>query len=525
MDEENTKTLEDYIHIVRRRIHVIVIPMLFLLMASLLVAILLPAIFRSEATIMIEQQQIPVDLVKSTVVSFADERISNIQQKLMTVNNIKNIINKNSLYLKERKKLSDADLANLFRSNTSVDLVTADVISGKQNRASKATIAFKIAFSNENPIIAHAIANELTTLFLDENIKNRTQKAVETATFLDEEAEKFKKNIQLTENKIADYKEKYSDSLPELLAVNLAAIERIENSISQLALQEKMISERRINLQTQLLATSPVEKDLTKDTDNKDPDTLPALQEKYNQLLSKYSDSHPDVKALKRKIDNFKEPTVDTKGTNVTNPVYLQLKGELDVSAVELQSIAEQRKKFAANLKVLEARVSQTHQVERGYDELMRDLESNKTKYQELTSKYQEAKLSQTLEEEQKAEKFSILEPARVPLKPEKPNRIKILFIGFCFSIAAGLSLGFLIEFTDGTIHGYKELKKLTGIEPLVIIPYIENSDDIKIKRRINIQYIMLVSFILVVMVLSVHFIYMPLDMLINKLLHNLSFI
>jgi polysaccharide biosynthesis transport protein len=130
MEEENTRTLEDYIHIVHRRIHVIVIPMLFLLTASLLVAILLPAIFRSEATIMIEQQQIPVDLVKSTVVSFADERISNIQQKLMTVNNINNIINKNNLYLKERKKLNDADLADLFRSNTSVDLVTADVISG-----------------------------------------------------------------------------------------------------------------------------------------------------------------------------------------------------------------------------------------------------------------------------------------------------------------------------------------------------------------------------------------------------------
>lgn len=516
--EQDVKTLRDYLQMFRRRKTMIVVPMLLLLAVSVIVALALPPVYRSEATILIEQQHIPTDLVKSTVVSFADERIKQIQQKLMTVDNLNMIIDKFGLYPEQKLLANASDLADEFRENTQLELINADVIS--QGRNTKATLAFTLSFDDKNPVMAQKVVNELVTLFLNENVRSRTQRAEETTKFLQEEAEKFKMEIQKIENQIAEYKGKYSESLPELLPVNLAAISRIESTMQQLQMQEKMLDERRISLRTQLAVTSPIVTVAGENNVATAPESLPVLQEEYERLLSKYSSKHPDVKALKRKIDNFEDSPAQA---NINNPVYLQLQSEMDIAGVELQNIQKQRAQLSEKLKQLEVNVSQTHQVERGYYELMRDLDNHKAKYNELKAKYLEAKLSQTLEEEQKAEKFSLLEPPRVPEKPEKPNRIKILFMGLIFSIGGGLGVGYLVEMMDDSIRGSKALTGITGMEPLVVIPYIKNQEDIDRSRKHTVYFAALAIALLLGMIAAVHFLYKPLDLLMDKVLHRIS--
>ncbi len=518
MDFQEEKTLKDYLLIARRRKYTIIIPMLILLMLSVVVTVVLPPVYRSKATILIEQQHIPTDLVKSTVVSFADERIKQIQQKLMTIDNLNKIIEKFNLYPKEKKLVNASDLAEQFKAATTLELIRADVIG--QGRNSKATLAFTLAFDHREPATAQKIANELVTLFLDENVKSRTQRAEESTKFLQEEAEKFKIEIQKIETEIAEYKQKYSNSLPELLPVNMASIARIENTLQQLQLQEKMLEERRISLHNQLSAINP------RLTNEGKPgeiiETKESLEAAYQDLLKKYSVNHPDVKALKRKLDGFKDKSGAVSSV-VNNPVYLQLQSELNIASVELQDIGKQKLVLTQQLKNLEGNVSQTHQVERGYFELMRDLDNHKAKYTELKAKSLEAKLSQNLEVEQKAEKFSLLEPPRVPEKPEKPNRIKFLFMGFVVSMLGGLGAGFAAETLDSSIRSHSTLASLTGAEPLVVIPYIENQDDFNRTRRNKINFALLAVFLLIGSAIAVHIFYMPLDVVFGKLSDRIS--
>ncbi len=522
MELEEEKSLKDYLQIARRRKYTIIVPMLILLFLSVIVAIALPPVYRSKATILIEQQHIPSDLVKSTVNSFADERIHQIQQKLMTIDNISKIIEKFDLYPKEKTLVNTSDLAEQFRTATTLELINADVVGNAGS--SKATLAFTLAFDHKDGVIAQKITNELVTLFLDENIRSRTQRAEESTKFLQEEAEKFKLEIQKSENQIAEYKEKYSTSLPELLPVNMASIGRIENTLQQLQLQEKMLEERRISLGLQISATSPVVID-TNGNKNTKVETRASLEAEYRSLLKKYSPAHPDIKALKRKIEGFEDQKDNQASVQagINNPVYLQLQSEIKVAGVELKNIAEQRAALTEQMKKLEVNVSQTHQVERGYYDLMRDLDNQKAKYKELIAKSLEAKLSQNLEVEQKAEKFSLLEPPRVPKKPEKPNRMKILFLGFLFSVFGGLGSGFLAEMMDSSIRSHTALAQLTGSEPLVVIPYIENQEDLARSRRTKINFALLGLFLLIGLTVAIHFFYMPLDMLVNKVLDRVS--
>ncbi|MDC9728871.1 MAG: hypothetical protein PSN04_06015 [Methyloprofundus sp.] len=338
------------------------------------------------------------------------------------------------------------------------------------------------------------------------------------------EANKFKVEIQKLENQIAEYKETYRDSLPELLPVNIASISRIENNLQQLSMQEKMLNERRMRISSQLNTTSPNIVSASPEQGG-GAESLAALDAQYQYLLGRYSESHPDVRAVKRKIDSLPElePGTETSVVTANNPIYLQLKSEQNIAELELKNIYQQRLKLRQSLETLEVRVSQTHQVERGYYDLMRDLDNHKQKYKELKAKSLDAKLSQTLEEEQKAEKFSLIEPARVPRKPVKPNRFKILVMGLALSIAAGLGIGYLAEMLDGSLRGHKALEKLTGIEPLVVIPYIKIQEDID-KTKKNIRRLIIISSLLLIgVVAAVHFWYQPLDMIWYKVLNRIN--
>ncbi len=177
MELEQEKSIKDYLQILRRRKYTIIVPMLVLLFLSLVITIALPPVYRSKATILIEQQHIPSDLVKSTVISFADERIRQIEQKLMTIDNLNKIIEKFNLYRKEKSYVNASDLAEQFKEATTLELINADVIGKGKN--SKATLAFTLSFDYRVAPIAQKVANELVTLFLDENIRSRTQSAEE----------------------------------------------------------------------------------------------------------------------------------------------------------------------------------------------------------------------------------------------------------------------------------------------------------------------------------------------------------
>ena len=518
--EENSKSITDYLQIIKRRKKIIIISMLILFTINCIFALVLPPLYRSEAIISIEKQSIPLDMIRSTVVSYADQRIKQIEKDLMSINNLSEIINDFNLYPHKKNKVSLAELAYQFREQTHIEISNEEVII--RGKKSTATLSFTLAFEHKNPVIAHKVATKLVNFFIEEDKKERAKEAKETTVFLDEEANKFIVKIKKMEVEIAKYKEKNSRSLPELLAINLGTISRIEANLLQLESQEKLLQEKEILLQSQLLVISPI----LLSTDGSMPNSLPVLEERYNLLLNKYSKSHPDVKSAKRLVDNFEEPKgVKNINTNINNPAYIQLQNDIKFTTMSLKNLSKQKLVLTQKLQETEIDVAKTPQIERKYFNLMRNLENNKSKYQDLSSKALEARLSQTLEEEQKAEKFAVIDSPIVPTKPEKPNRLNLLLMGFAISIAGGLGIGLLVELTEGRIRGHKSLTALIGIDPMIVIPYIKNQDDIDKERKDKKMMVLIViSFILLlVFIISIHLFYQPLYILSGKLLLKIA--
>ena len=576
---ETQLTAKDYVEIIRRRFLFILLPAVLVGSATVAVAFVLPPIYESTGTILVESQQIPADLIRSTVTNNADERIQIIKQRVMTRENLLRIIDKFGLFRKERKAMPVSELVDEMRQRIAIELI--DAPTGDPRRRNTTTIAFKVSFEHRQPDIAYKIANELVTLFLDENVKTRTARASETTEFLAQEAQKLRSRIDKIESQIAAYKQEHANSLPEHLELHIGMLERAESESKEVERDIKALEEERRYLDIQLTAARTGRAVLPDKTNPKSPaQELAALQSHLVELSALYGPEHPDVRATKRKIaalekevrpaeartrlqDQLKAAQADldeatgrygkahpdvkrlqskveairqelasirsddaqsSQATGeVADPVEAKVMAQVAASDVRLRSLREQRETLDKKIAELQDIVVQTPQVERGLKALSRDYDNELKKYDEIRSKQMEAQVAENLEEEKKAERFSLLEPPLLPETPVKPNRKKILAMGLFLAVASGGGVTVLREVLDQSVRGVRTVAAILGQPPLAVIPYLTTTQELRERARRRIWWVILTVLMLVAVGLAVNFLYKPLDILFMKALTRIE--
>jgi polysaccharide chain length determinant protein (PEP-CTERM system associated) len=530
MEEEELLGISDYIAILRRRKFQLIIPAVIILLISIVIAVGLPSIYRAEATILIEQQEIPNELVRSTVTSFAGERIQVISQRVMTTENLGKIIKKYGLYRNKIKNTSISLLAEELSNEVELEMISADVIDPRSGRPTTATIAFTLSFSNKDPRVAQKVTNEFVSLFLDENLKQRTKSALETSSFLTAEADRLSSEITELEASLAEFKEKHVNNLPELQQLNIQLMERNERELTETKLQIKNLEERQIYLRSELAQINP-STDLYNSNGNRvmgTEDRLRALQTDYLALETRYTKNHPSMIKVMEEINALKkELSIEAKNKkNVSqseNPAYLQLETQLQAAETELQSLESIRDELKSKVAEYEERLIQSPQVEREYRNLTRDYENALSKYQEVKAKQLEAQLAESLERERKGERFSLIEPPQFPEKPDKPNRIVIVFLGLVLGIFGGIGNVAVRESVDDTVTSKSSIETVSKLKTLAIIPYIKTSEDMSknvLKKNFALT---LISVVFIIALVTLHFVYMPLDVLMAVVMRKIG--
>jgi uncharacterized protein involved in exopolysaccharide biosynthesis len=305
---QNIRSLTDYIDIVRRRFKAFVITALFVALSSVLIAFLIPPTYKSASTILIEQQEIPQDLVRSTVTSYADQRVQIISQRVMTRPNLLNIIQQFHLYEDERKEDPIEVVIEQMREDINLSMISADVVDPRSGRPTKATIAFKLSYVSESPELAQKVTDKLTSLYLNENLKTRTVMAAEAAGFLTDEAGRLSKKITFLEKELANFKERHLGSLPELTEMNLRLMERTDQELLEVDRQIRSVKERKIYLNSELAKLSP-NLAIFSETGERilgPVDRLKILQSKLVSLTAVYSSDHPEIVRTRKQIEALK---------------------------------------------------------------------------------------------------------------------------------------------------------------------------------------------------------------------------
>jgi uncharacterized protein involved in exopolysaccharide biosynthesis len=567
--EQDVKTFSDYLAALRRRRGQMTVVALAILALSLGVAFGLPPVYQARGTILIEQQEIPQDLVRSTVTSYADQRVQIIGQRVMTSQNLLALIEKYGLYADERQSDPIEVVLEQMREDIAVEMVSADIVDPRTGRAAQASIAFTVAYENQSPELAQRVANELVSLYLSENLKTRTQQASDASSFLAEEVKRLSEEITGLEQKLATFKQEHAQELPELTQLNLQLMDRTDRELLEVERAISSLEERRILLEAQLAQVNPYDR-LISDTGERiltPADKLKVLQTQYASLTGVYGPDHPDVVKTRKEMDalarqaggsdasadlqrrldaaradlatareRYSAEHPDVKKAQRTiaslekelaqaaragkgratatpdNPAYIQLKAQLAAAETDLESQKVKRDELKEKLRAFESRLTMAPQVERDYKALSRDYENAVAKYQEIRAKQMQAQLAESLETERKGERFTLIEPPSLPEEPVKPNRLAIAFLGLVFSFAGGVGTAAVAEGLDTTVRGVSGVNALLGAPPLAVVPVIETREDQGRRARRRWALVLLALVAVAVAALVVHFFVIPLD-------------
>lgn len=523
MEQDKIIRIEDVIKIIKRRRWGLTVPALAVFSLSVLVLLVWKPVYRSTSTILIEEQEISRDYVMATVTSYADERLQTINQRIMSSARLLDVINRFNLYADKRDRMTTEEIIDTMRKkDIKFETITSDVVDRRTGRPTSATIAFTVSYEGKNPQVVQQVANVLASLYLEENIKVVGQQTEGTTKFLEDEMKSVHTSLEGLEKKIAAFKEKNPSALPELLQFNLQSLDWTERNFDQLNEQLRSHREKESYLQTQLATIAP-------DAANQDKERLKELRIKLLSLKTRYSGEYPDVNKTKAEISEL-EKKMQAQGSEGAvadkpdNPAYVALAAELASVQAEIKSVKQQIEDLEKKKNEYRRRLEMSPHVEEGYKNLMAERNNTQLKYDDLMRKYMEARVAHGLERDQMGERFTLIDPARLPEKAVRPNRVAILLIGLLLGISSGIGTAVLQETADHSARGSDDLMKAFSLPVLAEIPEIVTvkDDQRRSQRRKLFTAIAVIS--AVILVLVVQFFVMDLDILWIRIMRKLAF-
>jgi len=338
MDEDSTGGVRQLWNALRRRSTPLFISIAAVLGIAFAIAMFWPSRYSAAGTILIEQQELPTDLVRSAVSSYAAQRIQVISQRVMTTDNLLGIIQKYSLYARLRKRDTREEVIAAMRRDSSLQMISADVIDPRDGRPTKATIAFSVGYTSTSPDIAAKVANELVSLYLQQNLATRQQSSRDAAAFLTGEGTRLSNDIAAIDARLAQFKEAHANELPDLAALNLQMSSRVEDELRDAQLQAQALDQQLVFLDAQLAQISPTAQIYTSTGERvmSPADRLKYLRAEYARVSGLYAPEHPDVLRIRREIEGL-----ESSGTQSASGSAAEYRRQLQDAETKLASARE----------------------------------------------------------------------------------------------------------------------------------------------------------------------------------------
>ena len=519
--EEREMSPNEYLAVLKRRKWCFVLPAVIVMMISAVVALGLPPVYKSVSTILIEEQEIPADFVMATVTSYAEQRLQTIHQRIMSTTRLLEIINRLDLYKDLREKATTEEVIDKMREDISLEYISADIVDRKTGRPASATIAFTLAYEGkEKPALVQKVANILASLFLEENLQVRERQAMEATSFLEDELEKVNVSLAEIEQKIAVFKKKHINELPELLQVNLQSRHSVESAKERLDEQLRSLKERKSALQVEFANLSPT-------LEIEDMKRLEELRLELNRLETRFTDQYPDVIKTREEIERLskKVESQQMKGTGSLpdNPAYITMSSQIASVQSEIDSVRRQLADLQKKEDNLNRWIEATPHVEETYNALLSERRNRQAKFDDLSQKLMEANVAYGLEKEQKGERFTLIDPARLPEKPFKPNRLAIFLIGIVLGVGAGVAVAAVVEFSDESVRCAEILTSATSFPVLATIPQIMTDGDRRQSKARKVIILFVLIAILIASLVAFHFLVMDLNVFWAKLMRKMQ--
>ncbi len=438
----------------------------------------LPDVYRSTATVLVERQQVPETLVRSSVTGELETRLHTIRQEILSRARLSALITRFDLYPDLRKRLPPEAVVERMRRDIQLELKGAEQSWGRNT-----TIAFALTYGGRDPETVARVTNALASFYVEENLRIRERQVSGTAEFLRAQLVEAKKKLDEQERRTGDFKLRHVGELPKQVEVNLARLERLNERLRLNSERQMRVMERR-----EALARQPAETGAPGQAPDPDATTarIARLNQQLAELRTRFSDKYPDVirvkaeiAALERKLaEAGPEGGREAEPAVPADPARRRLEQPVRQPEAELKGLKEEENRLLELIATYERRIENAPKREQEFQEIGRDYETTKELYASLLKRYEEAQLAESAEQGQKGEQFRILDPAISSKQPAAPNRFRLILMGLLLSFGLAAGAAVLAETLDTSFHTVDDLRAFTKVPVLVSIPRIDTEAD-----------------------------------------------
>lgn len=483
------KGFHDILEIAYRRKWLIIIPLILGTGIGGGMAYILPPFFKSSTLIMVEQQKVPEAYVKATDETPIESRLNTISQQIMSRTKLEQIVTDFNLFKEKKVKgksayetilkwvgIAPSSKINMEEQIENMRKNIEIKVHGEKG-SQKGGDAFTISFSGSDPLVTMQVTNTLASLFIEENLKVREQYAEGTSEFLADELEKAKQELENQEKALKSFKEMYMGRLPQQMEANLRTLDRLQIELQSTHAALKNAEDRKTILEEQGTAMSEAASSIQRTPMEGE---LARLKSELSTLLSTYKENYPDVVIAKNRIKEVEKELADAMEKEPV-PQVAQSRGNqraemtanLSLVTSQINALKKQEGNIRNQIKVYQKRVEDTPESEQVMADIERNYETSQKNYQVLLEKKMSANLAENMEKRQKGERFRIIDPANLPEKPFKPDRIKVMLGGSAVGLGLGAGLVYLLEFLNPAFRRPDDFNGVLDIPVLAVIPVI----------------------------------------------------
>jgi len=469
----------------------------------------MPAIYAADALILIDAQKIPERLVPTTVSADTEDRLASISQEILSNTRLKKIIDDYGLYPNERKHMPLDEVVETMRRDISAHVKV------ERGWSDNKPDAFRVGYEGRDPAVVAQVANQLANLFIEENLLAREGQAEGTSEFISTQVADAKKKLDTLETAIREYKSHHNGELPEQENALQGALNRLQ--MEQISGRDAIAraEESKSTLQRTLKMAEDTVTLLMKPPEERDPESAagaggtgasPArpkkpseiLQGQLDALADRYGAQYPDVKRLKYEIARARaaeareaeEPSAAANGAvpairpaakkaAMPNPVDVGqarervevLKSQVALLDKEIATRTADQQRIAHDLADYQAKIGNVPMREQELEQITRDYDVTKVNYHSLLEKQISAEMSTDMERRQKSERFTLIDPAHIPERPSKPNRLFFITVGSLFGFVLAIAGALGVELRKDRLLGEWELPE--SLPVLARVPVI----------------------------------------------------
>ena len=447
---------------------------------GLVTALLLPKKYTSETLVLVDQPRVPTEYVKPVVTDDLNHRLASMQEQILSRTRLEPIIEKFGLYADQRQRLHMEDLVQKLR--TAVTIKPIDSMPGT-TRSSLPGFYVNVVF--DDPQTAQQICTEITSMFMQQNTREREQQAVQTTTFLTSQLDEAKRKLDEQDQKLAAFKRQYLGSLPEESQTNLNLLNgmnaQLEANVQALsrAQQDKTFNESLLSQQEASAAIiSPIFQNSSDTPDRQ----LADLEQQLSALEAKYTPEHPDVVKLRNQIADFRRrmtaPPKQEENAVATPKVdslqVQQLRAKLRQDDLSIADLTRRQTQIQEQIAQLQGRLQASPVVEQQLKEITRNYQTAQDFYNDLLKKREQSAMATDLEHQQESEQFRVLDPPSLPDKPSFPNRLYFAGGGLGAGLVFSLGILYLIALVDKSMHSERDAELCLNLPVLAMIPVLE---------------------------------------------------